>query len=114
MKRVLVGVMVLLLSVTFVSAVLAQGNADPALQQFNTKLAAVKSMTFEGTVLSHDVLCHCFVVKTAKGPLTFQDDYAKFDQEYNRAKGLTIGAKVKGEYKPLNYLNYALSVEYAK
>ncbi len=115
MKRVLVVFMALLLNVTFVTTVLAQaGNADSALQQFNQRLASVKSMTFEGTVLSHDVLCHCFVVKTAKGNLTFQDDYTRFYQEYNRAKGLKIGAKVKGEYKILDYLNYALSVEYAK
>ncbi len=114
MKRVLVVFMALLLSATFVGAVLAQDNANPALQQFNTSLAAAKSMDFEGTVLSHDVLCHCFVVKTGKGNLTLQDDYTKFDQEYNKAKGLKIGAKVKGDYKTVSYLNYALDVAYAK
>ncbi len=114
MKRVLVVFMALLLSVTFVTAVLAQDNSNPALQQFNAKMASMKSMEFEGMVLSHDVLCHCFVVATNMGNLILQDDYTRFDQEYNRAKGLTIGAKVKGEYKTVDYLNYALSVEYVK
>ena len=115
MKRVLVVFMALLVSVTLETAVLAQaGNADSALQQFNQRLASVKSMTFEGTVLSYDLRCHRFVVKTAMGNLTFQDDCPRFYQKYNRAKGLTIGAKVKGEYKTLDYLNYALSVEYTK
>jgi hypothetical protein len=106
--------MALLLSATFVSAVLAQDNANPALQQFNSKMAATKSMEFEGMVLSHDVMCHCFVVATNMGNLILQDDYTKFDQEYNKAKGLMIGAKVRGEYKTVDFLNYALDVEYVK
>ena len=42
MKRVLVVFMALLLSATFVGAVLAQDNANPALQQFNTKSGSSK------------------------------------------------------------------------
>ncbi|HVN97304.1 MAG TPA: hypothetical protein VMT62_12825 [Syntrophorhabdaceae bacterium] len=116
MKRVLVVCMALLLTVMFAGAAMAQGDAglQDLKAQFQQKMDAAKSMEFEGTVLSHDVLCHCFVVKGAKGNVTLQDDYTKFDQEYNRAKGLKIGAKVKGEYKSVNYLNYATSVSYVK
>ncbi len=69
-------------------------------------------MPFEGKVISHDIMCHCVVLETAAGNLTLQDDYAKFQQDYNRLKGLKIGSRVKGEYKTVNYINYALWVAY--
>jgi hypothetical protein len=53
-------------------------------------------------------------VKTAEGNLTLQDDYARFDQEYNEIRGLKIGAKVKGMYKTVGYINYATSISYVK
>jgi len=111
MKRVLVLVLAVFLRLGSVTAVLSQGPADE-YTGFQQKLAAAKTMTFEGTVLSHDPVCHCIVVKPDKGELVLQDDYAKFDQEYNRLKGLRIGAMVKGEYKTVSYINYALSVLY--
>ena len=43
--------------------------------------------------------------------MTFQDDYAEFDQDYNRAKGLKIGAKAKIMYKTVNSINYATKIE---
>jgi hypothetical protein len=75
-------------------------------------LAMARAVPFEGTVVSHDVMCHCVVVRTASGDLTMQDDYAKFQQDYNRLKGLRIGSMVKGEYKTVKYINYALWVAY--
>jgi hypothetical protein len=81
-------------------------------EAFETQLAMAKAMAFEGTVVSHDVMCHCVVVKTAMGNLTLQDDYAKFQQDYNRLKGLKVGSMVKGEYKTVNFINYAMWVSY--
>lgn len=111
MKRVFVLVLAVFLSLGFTTTVLAQGPADE-YDMFQQKLATAKMMSFQGTVLSHDTFCHCIVVKTAKGELVLQDDYAKFDQDYNRLKGLKIGSAVKGQYKTVNRINYALSVSY--
>jgi hypothetical protein len=80
---------------------------------FQQKLGKAKDMNFEGTVLSHDVSCHCIVLKTAKGNLTLQDDYTKFEGDYDRAKGLKIGSKIKGVYKAVDYINYAIEVHNA-
>lgn len=107
MKKLLVLALAVFMSFGLITAVYAQGGD---VEDFSKKMAAAKTMTFEGTVLSHDVTCHCVVVKTAKGELVLQDDYVKFDQDYNRAKGLKIGAAVKGEYKKISYLNYATSI----
>jgi len=81
---------------------------------FQNRLATAKEMKFEGTVVSHDPLCHCVVVKTPKGMLTMQDDYAKFMQEYDQAKGLKVGSEVHGIYKTVSYINYMTSVAYGK
>jgi len=69
-------------------------------------------MKFTGTVVSHDPMCHCVIVKTPKGELTLQDDYAKFMQEYNQAKGLKVGAEVTGVYKTVNHIHYLSSITY--
>ncbi|HVN97307.1 MAG TPA: hypothetical protein VMT62_12840 [Syntrophorhabdaceae bacterium] len=116
MKKALVGFMVLALCFGFVGVVMAQGDAglQDIKQQFMTRLDAARSMDFEGTVLSHDVMCHCIVLATNMGNLTLQDDYARFDQEYNRAKGLVIGSKVRGTYKTVDFINYAINISYAK
>jgi hypothetical protein len=101
------------LSFGFVTMSFAQQSAVGGEGEvFEQQLALSKVMTFEGTVLSHDVLCHCIVVKTAMGNLTLQDDYAKFQQDYNRLKGLKIGAMIRGDYKTVNYINYAMMVSY--
>ena len=107
MKRALVVFMAVLFVVGFVSAVVAQ-NWDVA--KFDKDFAAAKIMTAEGDVLSHDVKCHCVIIKTAKGNLSFQDDYAEFNQDYNRAKGLKIGPKAKITYKTVGYINYATKI----
>jgi hypothetical protein len=113
MKRMLVIVLAVFLSFGYVSAVLAQSSAPGGEGEvFESQLAMAKAMPFEGTVLSHDVMCHCIVVKTSMGNLTLQDDYAKFQQDYNRLKGLKIGAMIKGEYKTVNFINYATWVAY--
>jgi hypothetical protein len=112
MKKSLMVVLALLMCLSFASAVLAQeGGGQEAKQAFNNKMNAAKVKTFAGEVVSHDVACHCVVVKQEKGTLTLQDDYSKFEQEYNKAKGLKIGQKVKGTYKTVDYINYALTFE---
>ena len=113
MKKISLIMLAVLLCVSFVSVSLAQ-DAKPRNEDFDMKWTTAKYVEFEGTVLSHDVACHCFVVKTAKGNLTLQDDYTKFEQEFNRAKGLKIGSMVRGSYKTVDYINYATSMAYVK
>jgi hypothetical protein len=111
-KKVSIIVLALLFVISFTSFSFAQGGSasDPS-DVFKQKMNSAKIMHFSGTVLSHDVACHCMVVKTAKGNVTVQDDYIKFDQNYNKAKGLQIGAKVKGTYKTVDYINYGADLE---
>ena len=78
--------------------------------EFEKKWGPAKIHQFEGTVVSHDVACHCFVIKGAKGSLILQDDYAKFEQEYDKAKGLKIGEKAMGSYKTVDMINYATEI----
>ncbi len=113
MKKTLMIAVAMLFVLSFTGMVCAQSE-DLSQAAFDQAFAKAKPMKFEGQVLSHDVKCHCVVLKTEKGNLTVQDDYAKFDEEYNRAKGLKIGAKVRGEYKTVMFINYALSFNYAK
>jgi hypothetical protein len=108
MKKTLLMAVAVLFVLSFSGMVIAQDLQSPGTEM-QVAMAKAKAMKFEGEVLSHDVKCHCVVVKTAKGNLTLQDDYAKFDGEYDRAKGLKIGAKTSGEYKTVSYINYALS-----
>jgi hypothetical protein len=115
MRKIVVLALALFLTLGMANAVMAQSNlGGPGGEGevFETQLAMAKAVPFEGTVVSHDVMCHCVVVKTASGDLTMQDDYAKFQQDYNRMKGLKIGSMVKGEYKTVKYINYALWVAY--
>jgi hypothetical protein len=114
--RVLTVVMAMMLLVAFGGMAFAQGTAGQMgpNDEFQKKLGAAKAATFSGTVLSHDVACHCIVLKTAKGNLTLQDDYAKFEGDYDRAKGLKIGGKYAGNYKTVDYINYAIDVHEAK
>jgi hypothetical protein len=107
MKRSLVVFMAALFVVGFVSAVVAQ---EWDVAKFDKEFAAAKIMTAEGDVVSHDVKCHCVIIKTANGTMTFQDDYADFNQDYNRAKGLKIGPKAKITYKTVSYINYATKI----
>jgi hypothetical protein len=111
MKKLLVVFMAVLLMVGFAGVVFAQVEQDSAKGAFDKKFAASKTMTVEGTVLSHDVKCHCIIVKGPNGNVTVQDDYAEFNQEYNKAKGLKIGGKAKIMYKTVDYINYATKVE---
>jgi hypothetical protein len=110
MKKLLVVFMAVLLMGAFVGVVSAQDTKDA----FDQNFAKAKAMTVEGTVLSHDVKCKCIVVKGPSGNVTVQDDYAEFNQEYNRAKGLAINSKVKITYKTVNFINYATKVENVK
>jgi hypothetical protein len=111
MKRAAVVVLAMLLAVSLGSVAFAQTiRGDTPEAVFQQKLGAAKTINFEGEVLSHDVACHCIVLKGPKGTLTLQDDYAKFDQDYDRAKGIQKGAKIKGTYKVVDYINYAMEI----
>jgi hypothetical protein len=113
MKKGFVVGLAMMFCFVFVTAVFAQGGEEAKLE-FNKKLGLAKSVAFEGTVTAHDVLCHCAVIKTKAGKVvTMNDDYAKFMQEYNNAKGLKIGSAVKGEYKVVDGINYMISISYA-
>jgi len=111
MRKRLVVLMALLFTLASVAPLFAQ--SDIGQEVTNQNLAKAKSLAFSGTVVSHDTKCHCFVIKGAKGELTLQDDYAKFMDEYDQAKGLKIGSRVTGHYKVLNHINYATDLRYA-
>jgi hypothetical protein len=115
MKRALLVAALFFFAFVFVGHALAQegaGGAEWSKQAFMNQMSQAKVQNFTGTVLSHDPACHCVVVKTPRGELTLQDDYAKFMQEYDQAKGLKVGAKVKGTYKTVNYIHYLQAVSY--
>jgi hypothetical protein len=116
MKKVALVAVALLLAVSLSTTVFAQGSGPTVgpNEVFQQKMGAAKVQNVEGTVLSHDVACHCIVVKGAKGNVTLQDDYAKFDQDYDRAKGVKAGAKITGTYKTVDYINYAVEIHMAK
>ncbi len=117
MKRVLLAALLFCFMFGFVGHVFAQEGtpgAEWSKQEFMNKLSIAHEHQLQGTVLSHDPACHCVVVKTAKGEVTLQDDYAKFMQDYNQAKGLKIGAKVKGTYKTVDHIHYLTDIGYAK
>jgi len=42
---------------------------------------------------------------------TVHDDYARFNEVYNRAQDLKIGAKAKITYKTVDGSNYAIEIE---
>jgi hypothetical protein len=115
MRKIAVLALALFLTLGIANVVMAQGGMGAPGGEgevFEQQLALAKAMSFEGKVVSHDIMCHCVVVETATGNLTLQDDYAKFQQDYNRLKGLKIGSMIKGEYKTVKYINYALWVAY--
>jgi hypothetical protein len=108
--KIAVLVVAMLLAMPFSGTAFAQNLGQGERTIFEQDLAKAKPVGFEGTVLSHDVKCNCIVVKTAKGNVTLQDDYAKFEGEYDRAKGLEVGSKIRGTYKTVSYINYALDI----
>ncbi len=120
MRRGLYVVALMILSLFLVGQVMAQGagGGGPGSgydkEVFNKALDAAKSLHFSGQVVSHDPMCHCLVVKTAKGELTLLDDYAKFMDEYDQAKGLKMNSQITGTYKTVNHIHYLTTVAYAK
>lgn len=116
MKRGLVTAVVLLFAFVFVGQVFAQASQSKewSKTEFQNELAKAKVEEFTGTVVSHDPVCHCVVVKTPTGELTLQDDYAKFMKKYDRAKGLIIGSEVNGSYKTVNHIRYLMNIGYVK
>jgi len=113
MRKKLIVLIALLFTFALVGSVFAAGE-ETAGADFSRKMQEAKSMSFAGQVLSHDVRCHCFVLKTKKGEMTILDDYAKFMDEYNQATGLKIGSMVMGKYKVIDHINYATDIDYAK
>ena len=100
-----------LLGIAYAGLVLAQDSqAMLAKQEFQKQWGTAKVKHFQGTVVAHDVACHCFYVKGAKGTVALQDDYAKFDQGYDKAKGLKVGKSASGSYKTIDEINYAVEV----
>lgn len=101
-----------LLSIAYAGLVFAQDSrAAQAKQEFQKQWDTAKVQQFQGTVLAHDVPCHCFYVKEAKGnQLAIQEDYAKFEKGYDAAKGLKAGKPVSGSYKTIDEINYAVEV----
>jgi len=113
--KALVVVLAIFSCIAFAAVLHAQGQggtgwAATMTQEFQSKWGTAKTHPFDGTVVSHDVACHCFVIKGAKGNMILQDDYAKFEQEYDKAKGLKIGEKANGTYKTVDMINYAVEV----
>lgn len=115
MKRGLVA-LVLLFSCVLIGQVFAQASQPKGWSktEFENALAKAKAEKFTGMVLGHDPVCHCVVVKTPKGELTLLDNYAKFMKKYDRAKGLIIGAKVKGTYKTVKHIHYLMDIAYVE
>jgi hypothetical protein len=98
-----------LLAVAYGGIVLAQGS--PAEQkEFQTKWGTAKVRHFHGTVVGHDLTCHCIFIKGARGSLCLQDDYAKFGQGYDKAKGLKVGKPAWGSYKTIDEIDWATEV----
>jgi hypothetical protein len=110
--RASVVAVVVLLSIFSGGIVLAEDPlATRAKQEFQKQWGTAKVRHFQGTVLAHDVACHCFYLKEEKGnQLAVQDDYAKFDQGYNEKKGLKVGKPASGSYKTIDEINYAVEV----
>ncbi len=113
MKRGLLAIGLLFVMMVMVGQVMAQGRSGFDKEAFQKAMAAAKEVSFSGAVLSHDPMCHCLVVKTNKGDLTVLDDYANFMQDYDQAKGLKVGAEVKGVYKTVDHIHYLSSISYA-
>ena len=111
MKKLSVVIITVFLMATFAGGVYARDLRSRAEQDFVQKFAIAKTMMVEGTVLSHDVKCKCIVIQGAEGNVTVQDDYAEFNQNYDRAKGLKIGAKAQVTYKTVDSINYATKIE---
>jgi hypothetical protein len=115
MKRAFYVVALLFFALFLAGQVMAQGSPAQAgfdKEAFQKALDLAKEVHFTGTVVSHDPMCHCVVLNTAKGELTLLDDYAKFMQEYDQAKGLKVGAQVKGVYKTVKHIHYITSISY--
>jgi len=113
--KALVVVLAIFACITFAAVLNAQqggtGWSATMTQEFQQKWGSAKTHPFDGTVVSHDVACHCFVIKGAK-TIILQDDYAKFEQEYDKAKGLKVGEKANGTYKTVDMINYADEVHH--
>jgi hypothetical protein len=118
MKKAL-SVVVLVLSLfvlAFAGKALAMsGGAEWNTEAFMNEMAVAKEMRFTGRVVSRATRAsgqHSLAVATANGELTFRDEYARFGQEYNEAKGIKVGSPVQGTYKTIDNINYLTWIRY--
>jgi hypothetical protein len=114
MKKGLSVIVVCLFVLAFVGRALAVSGAEWSEEAMANKISLAKEMRFTGRVVSHESQQHSLAVDTSKGVLTFEDDYARFMQEYNEAKGIRVGAPVQGTYKTVNHVNYLTWIRYTE
>jgi hypothetical protein len=119
MKKGLSVVLLSLFALAFVGKALAAsgGGAEWSREEFMNEMSLAKEMRFTGRVVSRasrKSQQHSLTVDTPKGQLTFRDDYARFMQDYNEAKGIRIGAAVQGTYKTVNDINYLTWIRYTE
>jgi hypothetical protein len=114
----LFALVVALFALVFVGrAPAASGGAEWSKEALANKISLAKEMRFTGTVASRASRQsgqHTLAVNTPEGVLTFDDEYARFMQEYNEAKGIRIGAPVEGTYKRVNHINYLTWIRYTE
>jgi len=118
MKKGLSVVLLSLFALAFVGKALAMsGGSEWSEEAVANKMSLAKEMRFTGRVVSRasrQSQQHSLTVDTPKGQLTFRDDYARFKQDYNEAKGIRIGAAVQGTYKTVNDINYLTWIRYTE
>ncbi len=117
MKKRLSVVVLCIFALAFVGKALAAsgGGAEWSKEEFMNEMSLATEVRFTGRVVSRATRAsgqHSLVVDTANGQITFRDDYARFAQEYNEAKGIRIGAPVQGTYKRVNDINYLTWIRY--
>ncbi len=118
MKKGLPVILLCVFVLAFVGKALAMsGGAEASKEEFLNEMSLAKEVRFTGRVVSRATRAsqeHSLVVDTANGRLTFRDDYARFGQEFNEAKGIRIGAPVQGTYKTVNDVNYLTWIRYTE
>jgi hypothetical protein len=118
MKKALSVIVLSLFALAFVGKALAMsGGSEWNEEAVANKMSLAKEMRFTGRVVSRasrQSQQHSLAVDTSKGVLTFEDEYARFAQEYNEAKGIRIGAPVQGTYKTVDGVNYLTWIRYTE
>jgi hypothetical protein len=113
MNKLLMVFMAVLLSFVVGGGVFAQDSGDykSAMEEFDMHMAMAETVTVEGAVVIHELASHSIVIQGPNGNAAFRDDYARFNEVFNGAKDLKIGAKAKITYKTVDGGNYAIEIE---